>query len=70
MLPSSVIHDFDTLPPPIAQEQVIDFIAFVKLRYLRKTPKNFADVLAAMPNVGQDTDFNRTNVGWVDEGNQ
>jgi len=58
MLPSSVIHDFDTLPP-IAQEQVIDFIAFVKMRYQHKTPKNFADVLAAMPNVGQDTDFNR-----------
>ena len=30
---------------------------FEKIKH--KTPKKFADVLAAMPNVGQDTDFNR-----------
>jgi hypothetical protein len=32
MLPSTALHDFNALPP-IAQEQVIDFIAFVKARY-------------------------------------
>lgn len=36
MLPSTVLHDFETLPP-VAQNQVIDFIAFIKMRY-QKVP--------------------------------
>lgn len=58
MLPSTVLHDFDALPP-IAQEQVIDFIAFVKSRYQVKPKKSFIDILTSIPNVGQDDDFSR-----------
>jgi len=58
MLPSAAVHDFDTLPP-VAQQQVVDFISFIKVRYQDKTKKSFVDVLTTMPNVGQDTDFNR-----------
>ena len=58
MLPSTVLHDFDALPP-VAQEQVIDFIAFVKARYQVKSKKSFIDILTSIPNVGQDNDFSR-----------
>ena len=58
MLPSTAVHDFDTLPL-VAQQQVIDFISFIKVRYQEKAPKSFVDILKTMPNVGQDADFNR-----------
>jgi hypothetical protein len=55
MLPSTVLHDFDALPP-VAQEQVIDFI---EGRDQVKSQKSFVDILIAMPKVGQDGDFSR-----------
>lgn len=58
MLPITAIQNFDSLPP-IAQEQVIAFIDFLKNRYATKSPDFFIDSLMAMPNVGKDSDFER-----------
>jgi len=58
MLPTITMQHFDSLPP-MAQEQVIAFIEFLKNRYPAKAPNKFIDVLTAMPNVGQDSDFSR-----------
>jgi len=38
MIPSSILHDIETLPPE-AQSQVVDFIHLIKSRYKKKADK-------------------------------
>jgi hypothetical protein len=38
MIPNAVLQDFETLPSD-AQQQVIDFIAFIKARYQTRVTK-------------------------------
>ena len=62
-----ILQDIDTLPPD-AQQQVIDFIAFLQTRYQRAgRKKSRATSLASESFLGiwQDRDDMADSTGWV-----
>ncbi len=62
-----ILQDFDTLPPD-AQQQVIDFIAFLQTRYQRSARKKIRTIqLASEPFLGvwSDRDDMQNSTEWV-----